>query len=242
MGYVLTLCIMLAVYAAAIWAMKFMKNTRLWNTLFCAFVFLTYLVFVFVIYNDVGPDDWNFTNTLPVANVSPFMFSIMPIVYFFPKKGGRYLYLLISLLSVGMLLSPVLGCIRNFAIGYKFHPHFLLDYAAHVALSLLGVYQVRSGQVSLRRSDCLVSSSIILSVATVMLILNLIFDTAFFGLSLYGKHNIYNNVLTKSSLLSAILYFAGLCAVLLLGYLTCRALSPEGWRKKGSSSSPESAE
>ena len=51
-----------------------------------------------------------------------------------------------------------------------------------------------------------------------MLVLNVAFDKAFFGLSLNGKHNIYNVVLTDSSYLSAALYFIGLCGVLLMGY------------------------
>ena len=49
--------------------------------------------------------------------------------------------------------------------------------------------------------------------------MNVIFDTAYFGLSLNGKHNIYNNVLTSNSYLSAALYFFGLMCVLGLGYL-----------------------
>ena len=51
-----------------------------------------------------------------------------------------------------------------------------------------------------------------------MLILNTVFDKAFFGLSLNGKHNIYNMVLTDSSLLSAVIYFLGLLLVLFLGF------------------------
>ena len=52
-----------------------------------------------------------------------------------------------------------------------------------------------------------------------MMIVNVIFDTAFFGLSLNGKHNIYNFVLTNNAYLSAALYFFGLICVLGLGYL-----------------------
>jgi hypothetical protein len=51
-----------------------------------------------------------------------------------------------------------------------------------------------------------------------MLVLNAIFKTAFFWLSLYGAHSIYNVVICKSSILSAILYFMGLMFVLLFGY------------------------
>lgn len=126
--------------------------------------------------------------------------------------------LLISLLSVGMFLSTVFNCIYNASIDYKFHFHFLMDYIAHFAISLLGVYFVSSGEVSLKPKSCAVSASLIYGAATLMLVLNLIFDTAFFGLSLRGKHNIYNNVIVDNSYISALLYYLGLGVILLLGY------------------------
>ena len=95
----------------------------------------------------------------------------------------------------------------------------MLDYVAHFALSLYGVYLVRTSQVKLTVKASVMSGSIILGAAFLMMILNVIFDTAFFGLSLNGKHNIYNNVLFKSSYLSAFVYFLGLIMVLVLGYL-----------------------
>ena len=52
-----------------------------------------------------------------------------------------------------------------------------------------------------------------------MLIMNLIFDTSFFGLSLNGKHNIYNVVLVDSSFVSALLYYLGLLMIIILGYI-----------------------
>ena len=117
-----------------------------------------------------------------------------------------------------MLLSSVFGCIYNASINYKFHLHFLSDYFAHIALSLWGVYLIKSRQVELTKKNVIASSGIMIGVAFTMLTLNVIFDTAFFGLSLNGKHNIYNNVLTKSSYLSALLYFIGLIGVLGMGY------------------------
>ena len=131
-----------------------------------------------------------------------------------------------------MLFSATFNCIYNFSIGYKFHPHFLLDYVAHALLSLYGVYLVKSGQVRYSKRGCLIGGGIIFSVAVVMMILNVIFDTAFFGLSLNGGHNIYNVVVTESSYLSALLYFLGLCLVLVLGYLYTSAFLRAS-RKKG---------
>ena len=87
-------------------------------------------------------------------------------------------------------------------------------------------------------TNALFSGLIIVFVATVMLILNLILDTAFFGLSLRGKHNIYNNVLVDDSYLSALLYYIGLCGVLTLGYGFNRILNRRPTEKMQKSKHP----
>lgn len=220
MGYIIALICLIIVYIIVVYLMKYMNNIKLYNVIFASIITVSYIVFLSIIYVNAGPNDWNFHNALPCANVSPFMFCITPIVLLLPKKIRKYLMLLISLLVVGMFLSTVINCVYNAVINYKFHFHFLLDYINHFALSLWGVYIVKSRQVALTKRNSLISGSLLLGVATIMLIINLIFDTAFFGLSLYGKHNIYNVVLTSSSLLSAFLYYVGVVGVLFIGFIT----------------------
>lgn len=223
--YILALIALLVAYISVIFAMKYMKNTKLFNGLFVCIVAVCYLLVMLTVYLDVGFADWNFQNTLPTANVSPLMFCLTIFVLFLPKKARRYCLLLVSLLSVGMLASTIFGCIYNASIGYKFHFHFLLDYIAHVALSLWGIYLVKTNQVKVENKSCIVSMCMIFAYATLMLILNVIFDTAFFGLSLNGKHNIYNMVITSNSYLSALLYYAGLFVVLIAGMFLQKYMS-----------------
>lgn len=218
MAYIITLILFLLVYIGVIFLMKYMRRVKLANAVFVGLVWIPYLMLSLTVYLDVGFYDWNFQNTLPTANVSPFMFTCVPLALILPRRFKPYFLALISLLSVGMFVSTILGCIYNAAINYKFHIHFTYDYVAHFALSLFGVYIIRSKQVQLDAKHTLIGSFLILAAATGMLILNLIFDTAFFGLSLNGKHNIYNNVLVDNSYVSALLYYAGLIVVLLLGY------------------------
>lgn len=225
MLYVLTMVLLIVLYVAAFLNMRHLRNTALWNAVFTILIFGFYLCVVTRAYLADGFYDWNFRNTLPTANVSPFMFTLVVVMHLLPKKIKKYFYLLISLLSVGMIISPMLGCIYNASINYKFHLHFVADFLAHVLISLWGVYLVKTGQVELSKRSCIISSLIIIGSAIGMLILNLIFDTSFFGLSLNGKHNIYNNVLTDNSYLSAALYFIGLCAVLGMGYLYSRIIA-----------------
>ena len=225
MLYVLTLFLLIAFYVVAIFGMRYLRNTALWNALFTISIFTLYLCVVIRSYLADGFYDWNFQNTLPTANVSPFMFTLVVIMHLFPKKIKKNFYLLISLLSVGMLISPALGCLYNASINYKFHLHFVADFLAHILISLFGVYLVKTGQVELSKRNCIVSSLIIIGSAVGMMILNVIFDTAFFGLSLNGKHSIYNTVLTDNSYLSAALYFIGLSLVLGMGYVYSRIIA-----------------
>ena len=218
MGYIVAAGCFVAFYILWVKNMGRIGCHRLVNIIASLSVYLMYLSLVYVVYSDVGFYDWNFQNTLPMANVSPFMFSVMPLTWILPKGAKKYLYLLISLLSVGMLFSAISSSLYNAIIGYKFHWHFMLDYVAHLILSAWGIYLVKSGQVTLCKRDCLISGSLIVGVAFVMMMLNVMLDTAFFGLSLNGKHNIYNNVIVDSSALSALIYFVGLVVVLLLGY------------------------
>ena len=218
MWYLIAGGVLILAYILVIYAMKYMKRVKLCNTIFALSVFGLYITHLIIVFRSVGWSDWNFQNTLPVANVSPFMFAMMPIVLIMPQPIKKYLQNLVCLLMVGMFLSTIFNCIYNASINYKFHFHFMLDYIAHFILSLWGIYLIRSGQVRVEIRKSIKSGCIILGVALLMLVLNVVFDKAFFGLSLNGKHNIYNNVLTDSSVLSALIYFFGLTAVLVMGY------------------------
>ena len=223
--YILTLVIALGIWGFSCFIFvkakshKILKKTLIFNIVFALVPFICHIIHLQLIYLSVGFDDWNFQNAMPYANVSPFMFTIVPIFLILPKCIRKYCYNLISLLTIGMLLSPVVSIAHNIIINYKFHSSFLLDYASHIILSIWGIYIIQSGQVELKIKSSIISGSIIVGVAVVMLILNVILDQSFFGLSLNGKHSIYNQKVVSNSYLSAFLYFTGLIAILVIGYL-----------------------
>ena len=226
--YLLALFVFCALFVIGIYAMKYFRNHKLFNAIFIAVVYVSYLLLVYTTYKtDTDPTRWNFLNTMPFANVSPFMFSIMPLLLILPKKIKAPLYFLVCLLTVGMFFATVLGCIGNALRGYRFHWHFMLDYLAHTVLALFGIYLVRTNQVKPNGKNFIKSASIIYVVATIMLLVNVIFDKSFFGLSLNGKHNIYNMVLVDNSYLSALIYYLGVSIVLSLGYALCKLFAKD---------------
>lgn len=217
-NYVIAAMVLTVVYIAGIYGLRYCPHCPWITVLVPILVFIPYLYGVIYMYIDVGVQDWNFQNTLPTANVSPFMYCLTLLTVVMPKKAKEYVFTLIALLSLGLFGAGMLTCISNAMRDYAFHWMIFLDAFAHVALSWFGIYLVKSGQAKLEIVHSLISGCMIVCVAVLMLILNLIFRTSFFGLNLYGDHNIYNMVIFTNGYVSALMYFIGLCAVLVLGY------------------------
>lgn len=218
MYYIISLVGFIAIYLVFIMSIKKISNITVANISLIVICLTCYIGVAIIIFNDVGFYDWNFQNVLPTANVSPFMFATLWVYFILPQKFRGIWSLLIALLSLGMFAAVILGCIYRAIIQYKFHLSFLLDFTAHFSLSLLGIYFVKSKQVELNKRSCLLSGGLIVIIAFIMMIINIIFGTAFFGLALNDGYNIYNMVIVPNCYLSAILYFLGLVFVLILGY------------------------
>lgn len=153
--YLITIVVIIGVFVGVFILMKHFTNQLITNIVFCAVIVMCYLIGLLINYRHNGVHDWNFTNALPTANVSPFMFATCPLFFALPKSIRKYYGTLIALLVVGMILSPVLSCIYNFSIQYKFHASFLLNYFGHIALAFWGVYFVQSKQCTLEVKNCL---------------------------------------------------------------------------------------
>lgn len=225
MYYFISLPIIVILYILGLVLLGFLKNKTITNIVFCVLIVGLYIPTVVIAYIKNGPNDWNFTNTLPTANVSPFMFCICPLVVILPKKLNEYIKGLISLLVVGMILSPIISIVFNGIRNYAFHFSFYLDYVAHLLLSLWGCYFVITKQFDLNIKKSLISGSIIVAVALIMFILNCIFKTAFFGLAITDKYSIYNIKIVNNAYLSALIYFVGLAAIMVAGYFFQKLIS-----------------
>lgn len=218
MLYLISLIVLIPLYIIGIFFIDKLKKTKIVNTIFILLIYSLYLFVVIRMLINVGVKDWNFQNTLPTANVSPFMFNLVFISLFLPKKVKKVIYTLVCLLSLGMVIAGSFSFIGNYLRNYKFHLTIFFDTLAHFLLSLFGIYLIKTKQIELTKKMVTISSLFIVFVAIIMLILNLIFKTSFFGLNLYGNHNIYNMVLVKNKYLSTLIYFVGLNLVLIIGY------------------------
>lgn len=226
MWYLISLFILVILYVLSIIKMKHSKDKTLKILSYLPLVVFTIQLFAIVYWLvKVGPNDWNFKNVLPIANVSPFMFIIVILVMFLPTKSREYFNTLISLLSFAMLIASLINLLFNALRNYNFYFVFLLDSINHVLFSLYGIYLYKTNQTFKDLKNNLISGSLIVVVAICMLIINVIFDTSFFGLSLLGKHNIYNVVISENSIVSVLVYFIGLIIALFVGFVYQRIIS-----------------
>ena len=159
--YLLTGAAILLFFLLACKLIKAPLHPRLGNFLFPCAIWVLYLLLLHSIYQDVGWADWNFQNAMPYANVSPFMFSVLPLLLCIPKALKQHFYLLVSLLSVGMIISPLCSCVYNAVIKYAFHPHFLLNYFAHLLIAIWGVYLYKARDTAPKKNNLLISYGII---------------------------------------------------------------------------------
>ena len=231
LGYIITFTILFGGYSIGVWAMGKIKRKYLFEVIFPFGIFALYFCCVVYIAADAGVNDWNFHNALPTANVSPFLYCLTPLIFLFPKRIKKYLYTLVALLSFGLLCAGAITCVFNITRSYAFHWQIALDSLLHGAISLFGVYLVKNGRAGLDIKSCLIGGGVIVGVAVIMMGINGILHTSFFGLSVYGEHNIYNIVVCKNGYLSAGLYFIGLCAVLTAGRFFQKLINGK-WLKK----------
>lgn len=115
---------------------KFGKN---WNKYIANLVFVTIIIgfylYVFIEkLTSVGPDDWNFQNVLPLANMSPFLFTTSILFLIPSKKLKEIIGPVFCLLIVGMYFSPIGTCVFNILRHYTFHFFNLADAISHITI------------------------------------------------------------------------------------------------------------
>jgi hypothetical protein len=226
---ILEYCIALVIYVLALllalFLLKWINKSKVINILLPIIIFTLYCTCITGLFFECGFYSWNFNNALPTGNVSPFTYCLCFLTLFVPKKIRKYLYTLISFLSLGMCIAGLHGLVSNVINQRSFWWIYCLDLFTHGIIAWFGIYLYKTGQDFTKKINQTKSALIIVGVALVMLVLNLHFGTAYFGLSLRGNHSIYGMVLCKSSILSALIYFIGLLVVLYFGGLFQKLLS-----------------
>lgn len=162
----------------------------------------------------------------PLSKLSPFVFATAFFINFTPNAVKRYYFTIISTLIIPMayvgmfaaLTDGLMNDMNYFVIWMYF------DSFSHIAIALLGIWLVITGQTSLERKTLLQCLGILYSFLLILIVVNLIFKTNFFGFSVYGGHHIYA-VVIDPWILSFVTYFAGLTAFVVGDWFLCKAIA-----------------
>ena len=219
-GYIISLIVLnIILFVGVIIILKKpLHHIMQFDTIFVSAIFLLYSATFFIQLFTFGADDKLFLNTLPITNISPFVFFTLPLCLI-NKKLAHCIFCIVPLLSVGIICSVEISHFRFIHDDIAFSIALSLDGLAHVLYALFGIYLVVSRQIMLNVKNFCLGCGIMMGIVASMLTLNLIFHTSFFGLNMYGKHNIYEIILCNNSIISATIYLTGLLVFLLLGYL-----------------------
>lgn len=152
---------------------------------------------------------------IPFGNYSPLIFTVCTILAFVPDKWTRWFKYFMGIMWLPMLIASLYNSISFiFTQGEYSYTCMIFDCISHGLIGLYGFSLLYNKVIVYDKKKLIWLLSCIMIVPIIMLILNAIFDTTFFGLNLNGKHNIYNVVITDNSYLSATLYLLGLAMLL----------------------------
>ena len=162
----------------------------------------------------------------PLSKMSPFIFATVFFVNFMPKTIKKYYYtilssLILAMAGVGMFSSLANGLMNdmNYFVVWMYFDSF-----SHIAIALFGIWLVLTGQTALDRKTLFKCLAILYSFLLLLIIVNLIFKTNFFGFSVYGEHNIYGIVINPW-IVSFIAYFAGLTVIVVADWFLSKAIA-----------------
>ena len=154
-----------------------------------------------------------------LENISPLMFTLIPLTYFMKGKVKDYCFSAIAFLSVGMLVamyaSPEYEYVNTFRREADFF--YTSEALCHMLCSLFGAYLVLSNQVKATLSSWIKSIVFLYSIITFGVFLNFVFHKGFFGMDPYGDYSIYMIDIFGSFEATLVAYYLGVLLVLTIG-------------------------
>lgn len=192
-------------------------NVRIGNAFFIIVDAVLYLLWN-ISYAEKG---WLDNGFMTLANISPFIFTVIPLTLFMNKKTKEYAYSAIAFLHLGLFLATLIS--PEYVVIFDFKTEATFAYATeamcHIWAALFGAYLIVTRQVPLCFKSWLRSIIFMLSVVTFGVILNLILDTRCFNMN-PNNYSIYMLDIFGSFEATLIAYYLGIVVVLTLGMQT----------------------
>ncbi len=154
-----------------------------------------------------------------LENISPLMFTLIPLTYLMREKVKDACFSAIAFLSVGMLVAMYASPEYEYVFTFRREADFMYTSEAlcHMLCSLFGVYLVLTNQVKPTFSSWIKSLAFMYSFITFGVILNFVFHRGFFGMDPYGDYSIYMIDIFGSFEVTLVAYYIGVLLVLTIG-------------------------
>ena len=189
-------------------------NVRLGNAMFITVDAILYLVWN-ISYAEKG---WLDDGFMTFENISPFIFTLIPLTVFMKDKIKEYAYSAIAFLHLGLFLATLIS--PEYVVIFDYKTEATFAYAAeamcHIWAALFGVYLILTKQTDISLKSWIRSIVFMLSVVSFGVMLNLILDTHCFNMN-PNDYSIYMLDIFGSFEATLAAYYLGIIVVLTLG-------------------------
>ncbi|MBQ9070961.1 MAG: hypothetical protein IJY23_06430 [Clostridia bacterium] len=197
------------------------------NTKICNAVFIVADMIFFFCWNYAYAEKgWLDDGFMTLENISPFIFTVIPLTLFMNKKTKEFAFSAIAFLHLGMFLALFIS--PEYEVIFRMKTEATLAYAGeaicHMIASLFGLYLVLSGQVKADFSHWIKSIVFMLGTITFGVFLNLTLDTYCFNMN-PNKYSIYMINIFDSFEATMAAYYLGVFLVLTLGMQSAYAFN-----------------
>lgn len=218
MDMMLMLGILAAVFFISLTLICFYReiiNVKITNIVFIVLDVFFYLLWNIAMYHYGFLHDGFET----LGNISPMIFTVIPLTLFMSDKIKEYAYSAIAFLWVGMFFALFIS--PEYAYIFNYHTNASLLYTGealcHMLASLFGIYLILTEQVKLNFKSWLKSIVFMFSIIGFGVIINYIFHKNNFGMDPYGNYSIYFLDIFGSFGATLVAYLLGVLTVLTLG-------------------------
>ncbi len=197
------------------------------NVKICNIVFITADIIAYFCWNYAYfIKGWLDDGWITFDNISPLMFTVIPLTLFMSEKVRNYAYSAIVCLNFGMFVAMLVSPEHAYLFDFNTEATFALacEVVCHMICSLFGIYLVLSNQVKPDNRTLVRSLIFMYSLITLGVILNFIFHRDHFGMDPYGDYRIYMIDIFGSFSATLIAYYLGVLVVQILGLQTVTLL------------------
>ena len=192
-------------------------NVKAGNVIFIIADVILYLLWN-IAYAENG---WLQDGFMTLENISPFIFTVIPMTVFLHPKAKDFAYSAIAFLHLGLFLATLIS--PEYVVIFNYRTEATFAYTAeamcHLVSSLFGLYLILTEQVKPDFRHWLKSLAFLLGWISFGVALNLILDTHCFNMN-PNRYGIYMLDIFDSFWATLAAYYLGVIALLTLGMQT----------------------